>query len=153
MKRQVKRWSCGAAALRNALRALGQNEAEHKLRGLAGTSEQGTDEEGLKRAARALGYRVIEHWGSSRTESFDWLHGALRAGKPVVLCVDAWEHWVVAFGNLGDRICIYDSARWDSVRNEDGVFVLDRAKLQWRWWNARKSVEGKRRAYALAIYK
>lgn len=140
--------------MRNALRARwGHRVAEQNIRGLAGSTPAGTDEGGIKSAARALGYKVVEHWGSSRTESWDWLHGTLRSGKPVVLCLDAWEHWATAFGLLGDMVCIYDPARWQKNRAEDGIHVLDRSKLLYRWWNARKSVEGQRRVYALAIYK
>lgn len=154
MKPQERTWSCGAAALRNAIRARwGLKIREGVIRKLAGSSPAGTDEEGIKQAAHSLGFKTVETWTANRSQAWDWLRGSLLSGKPVILCFDAWEHWVVAIGMLGDRVCIYDPARFNNNRAEDGVHVLDQSKLMYRWWNARKSVGDSRRAYALAIYR
>lgn len=120
---------------------------------LANSTADGTDEQGLKNAAAMLGYRTSEMWTGDRVQAWDWLRGSLVAGKPVILCFDAWEHWVVAIGMLGSTVVIYDPARFKNNQAEGGIHHLDRTKLMYRWWNARKSVGTKKRAYAIAIHK
>ena len=155
MKPQEKTWSCGAAALRNALRARwGHKVREGQIRALAGTSpEQGTSEDGLIAAARALGYSIVVHSSNSTTEAWDWLRGCLISGRPVILCLDAWEHWAVCFGLLGERVNVFDSSNFKNNRKEGGIHTLDRSHLMRRWRNGRKSVAGQRRLYALAVYR
>ena len=38
-----------------------------------------------------------------------WYYTAER-GRPLILCVDNWEHWVACTGHLGTRFAVMDSA-------------------------------------------
>ena len=38
------------------------------------------------------------------------LVASLRAGRPIIMCVDKYEHWVSAVGLLGERVIVIDPA-------------------------------------------
>lgn len=154
MKSQQYPWSCGASALRNALyHAFDHRVREGHIRRLAGTTRDGTDEVGILTAARSLGYSALEHHSESKTASWDWLYGCLSGGKPVILCLDAYQHWATAFGVLGDRVCVFDPSNFKNNRKEGGIHTMKRPKLMHRWHNARKSILDKRRLYAIVVYR
>lgn len=153
-KQQERVYSCGPAALRNALRHRWQHKVrEGVIRKLAGTTPDGTDELGLKAAANALGYRVVELWSDSRTVFYDWVKGSLLSGKPVLLCLQNWEHWCCGLGVIGDQIVVHDPSRFKKNLAEQGLHTMSKSRFMYQAWNGRKSVEDSRRAYALALYK
>jgi predicted double-glycine peptidase len=133
---QSDKYSCGALAIVNALRALGCRMPVAAVAKLAGTSPvYGTTISGVKRALRALEYRAV---GLSIAESaptaLSALRGHLGAGHPVILSWDRGEHWVAAVGVLGTRVAVADSADSDLVR------VMGQSTLARHW--REKSVEG-----------
>lgn len=152
MRYQQYPYSCGAAAITNAFRAYGYKIAERRIRAVAGTTENGTDEDGVLAAVRYFGFKAIEYSTNSGTEAWSWLCGTLSQGKPVILCTEAWEHWTVAVGMLGNRAIIIDSSNFKKNKSENGVHVWSRPWLMKKWKNGRKSVEGNR-FYAIAVSK
>jgi ABC-type bacteriocin/lantibiotic exporter with double-glycine peptidase domain len=165
MKYQKDTWTCGAAAVVNALRCHGRKVSEYKVRGLAGTvpdvrdssgkllEHGGTDHNGMVEAIRELGYSATEYFSMSEEDSWEWLHGQLIHGHPVILCVEAWMHWVVCAGTLGDRVVIINSSNFKNNQAENGVHVWDKDKLVEQWYNARKSCTEDHRLYAIAVRK
>lgn len=154
LKRQSKPWKCGPAAVRNAFRALGLKVGEDEISKLCGTTEAGTDEHGIIRAIKEYGYTATEYRSDSKKNAWQWLHGSLLHGEPVILCIQAWEHWVVCVGSLGDRVAIVDSSNFKYNVAELNTHVWDKDWLMYQWWNARKSVpEEESRLYAIAIGK
>lgn len=153
MKRQEFPWSCGSAAVRNALRAYGHKVSERQIRALAGTTpEEGTDEIGILAAIRGLGYKAAEYSTNSPTQAWAWLSGCLVSGTVVILCVECWEHWCVAFGLLGDMIAVFDSSNFKKVIAENGTFTWKKPTLMKKWKNSRKNVDSPR-FYAIAVGK
>lgn len=154
MKFQTKPWKCGPACVRNTLRAFGMKVSEDYLTNLCGTTKMGTDEHGVMAALKAYGLKVEEYRSDSKKHAWQWLHGTLLHGEAVILCTQAWEHWVVCVGSLGDRVTIIDSSNYKYNKSENGVHVRDKDWLMCQWWNARKSVpEGEKRLYALSVKK
>ena len=154
MKFQEKIYSCGPATIRNTLRAFGHRVSEGQIRTLCGTTpEEGTDSPEMIYGLRELGYTVNEYASMNKKAAWQWLHGCLIHGKAVILCVHAWEHWVVAVGSFGDRVTIIDSSNFEVNKAENGTHVWSKRYLMNRWWNARKSIEGEDRLYAMAIGK
>lgn len=104
--RQPNAWLCGPFALKHALLALGVSAEERHLAALAGTDQTGTDETELARAARhfgcTLGFVRLREPEPARRD----LVRFLAAGVPVLLCIEQWDHWVVA------------------VHEDDGTFVV-----------------------------
>jgi len=125
MRFQERKNSCGAAAIRNALKCLGKNLGEHRLRQIARTDDDGTDEEGVLGALERLGYRgeVIETKKVSLILSE--LKRYLSRGNPLIAAVDRDTHWVLIGGMLGDRYIIFDSERTKKNKAENGIQVLD----------------------------
>ncbi len=103
---QSNTWLCGPFALKHALLALGVKADERHIAALAGTDQTGTDETELARAARHFGYEL----GFARHREAESARGDLvrflAAGVPVLLCIEQWDHWVVA------------------VHEDDGMFVV-----------------------------
>jgi ABC-type bacteriocin/lantibiotic exporter with double-glycine peptidase domain len=153
MKWQSKPWKCGPAAVRNALRAFGVKVSEDVLSKMCGTTDQGTDEYGIMDAVRGQGFVATEYRSGSKKNAWHWLHGTLGHGEVVILCTQAWEHWVVAIGTSGkDRIIIIDSSNFKYNVSENGTHVWKKSWLMYQWWNARKSVPDEEpRLYAIAV--
>jgi ABC-type bacteriocin/lantibiotic exporter with double-glycine peptidase domain len=130
--------SCGANAIVNALRCLGRKVDEVKVRKLAGATEGGCDEDGLTYALECLGYQTpagrildCDFWPTS----WDWLGHELWEGNPCILCIDRWQHWVVAVGMLGSKVILADGNNTKPNMSENGVHVLTARQLRNRWFS------------------
>lgn len=132
MRLQSRKSSCGPAALKNALESIGIERTEDELGLLSRQTTEGTSQPGLERAIQTIdkgdgtkltSNRIYE----KRREVAGWaLSSAIRAGRPVILCVDNFEHWVSAVGILGERFIIADSASNDVVEYMSLSETLDR---------------------------
>lgn len=127
MRYQSLKAGCGPTALANGLELLGIKRNEIELSTVAGTTPKGTDASGIVGAAKAAG----RFPSTINTKDSDFalyaLHYYLCNGRPVIICVDKWDHWVVAAGILGERILVIDSA------NNELVLVYPPEKLTERW--------------------
>lgn len=152
MRYQTTEYNCGPAALQNALRALSVPATQDRLAALAGTTPDGTDDEGLKRATLAMGLGFDEITERDAAKAFARVYGALLMGRPVVLCVDRWSHWVTLVGICGARVILAEPGRYAYSTRENGTFVLSRDRLLKRWRAAhRVTGKGGPRFYGLAI--
>lgn len=116
MRYQSNRAACGPAALHNALQALGVTRTEDELIKLTGQNADGTPPKGLLRAISTISSGDTPLMG----EAIRWPKAAeaivglwywiTSRGRPVILCVDSFEHWVTCVGHLGTRFAVVDSA-------------------------------------------
>ncbi|HEU5261934.1 MAG TPA: hypothetical protein VFU41_11000 [Gemmatimonadales bacterium] len=131
---QPNSWTCGPFALKHALLAFGVFAREDDLARVAGSTEQhGTDEPGLRRAARAHGVelrvqRELEPRAADRE-----LRAWLDRGMPVLLCLDQWEHWVTAVAMDGEHVILFDSKYDAPLRAEPWEPVLTRLACRRRY--------------------
>jgi ABC-type bacteriocin/lantibiotic exporter with double-glycine peptidase domain len=140
-------YNCGPAALQNALKALGKHVPQQKLAEIAGTTEaEGTDEYGLQRAILEYGFGFDPISCVEPRVAFARLYGALLMGRPVLLCVDRWSHWVTAVGIVGTRVLVVEPGGYPWTVRENGLLVLPKDRLCRRWWAARR-VAGKQPPY------
>lgn len=157
MKFQRNTWSCGAATVRNILRCFGLKVSELDIRTYSNTSKEfGTSENGIMDSIRAFGYTAVEHHFDDSSEAWEWLHDTLYSGKPVILAVENWEHWVAAIGSLGRTgIVVFDPSNFKVNKHENGTHVWDKKKLIHKWKNDRKSIDedNESRMYAISIGK
>lgn len=133
MRFQEQKFSCGAAAIRNVLKCFGINLGEHRLRLIAGTDEQGTDEEGVVGALEALGFKVVIHETNLVGEAKKLVAKAVKAEQPLIIAVDKDTHWAAIVGMLGGRYVIVDSERTVKNKKENGVHVIGTRELFRRW--------------------
>lgn len=137
MKFQSDANGCGAAALANALSALGFSDVpQETVAELAGATATGAMPDGLnavglQRAARRLGACVAPLSLARFEDAWLALRGALLEGRVAVLLFDKGDHWVTAVGLLGDEVVVADPA--GSVRPQWSF--MDRAEVErvWRW--------------------
>jgi len=147
---QKEDFSCGPAAIVNALRALGIKLSERDVIFLAGTTDQGTDEDGIMRALASLGYQVVVLDTYDSTEAWEWLRSELMLVRPVILCVENFGHWTSVVSIFGERVIYVDSQDGlESNKRENGVRFLTRRGLT-RIWGARGRGH-RRRYYALSV--
>lgn len=147
MNYQRKDYYCGPASLQNAMLALGKRQSQDRIAAIAGTTEaEGTDEHGLQRAVLWAGLTLDEGQFDSELAAHGWVWSSLTMGRPVLLCVDRWGHWITAIGVLGKRVVLFDPARYAHNKARNGVFTLPRAKFLKRW-AAAKRVRGKGPVY------
>lgn len=132
MRFQSTAASCGPAALRNALAALGVARTEDELATLCGTDAEGTPPRGLLKALREMGYDPVPIHEARGQVAWLLLLQALAAGHPAIACVDQDEHWVVAFATLGarsdegPRVLVADSGSAELVHSYTAKGWLER---------------------------
>jgi ABC-type bacteriocin/lantibiotic exporter with double-glycine peptidase domain len=112
---QSFRADCGPTSLGNALDALGIRRSHDELVTLCGTTADGTTPLQLKRAIKALrdscGLMGPAEMKDTHADiALLRLGAVLHDGRPAILLVDSWEHWVAVVGRLGHRYCVADSA-------------------------------------------
>lgn len=136
MRRQTSDHDCGPTAIANAFEFHHKRIGLRGLRDLVGTTAEtpeGGDEHDIMRALLAYGSDVDEHASGDARRAWVWLLESLDADRPVLLCLDRWEHWVTAIGRAGRQVVVYDS----SV-HFGGTFVLRFRDLRPRWEAARR---------------
>ena len=97
----------------------------------SGGCESGTDEKGVLAALRAYGGDILtasEYSSESRDNAWQWIHGTLVHGRLAILCIDSWNHWVLAFGTSGDAVNLFDPYPSKSNVAENGVQILGKAE-------------------------
>lgn len=126
-------WSCGAAVVRNALRLMGKDVKEGRIRKLAGTSgRRGTTITGIVEALRAFGYNG--HRMTLRHRPFASLSAWLALGRPVIISCNRGQHWALALASFGDGpvFLVHDPDSWsrDSLQ---GFVVLNKKQMSKYW--------------------
>ena len=106
MKFQSRKFTCGPAAICNALEVYGEYLSEDTVAKSCKTTVDGTTSRGLVAGVRALGYDVEP---LKFRDSLAALKN-LQAGYPSIICVDSWGHWIAVVGECGNRAVICDSA-------------------------------------------
>lgn len=106
---QTNLYQCGPYALKHALIMLGILVDEGAISRVARTDATGTDERGLARAARRFNCDLQErrkiHPGAARRALVDML----RQGRPCLVCVHQWRHWVAVVKEERGRFILLDS--------------------------------------------
>lgn len=134
MRYQDTSFSCGPSSLVNAIRVFGKRVSERRIRTLASCSEdEGTDEAGLISAARSLKFTASTHWSSDQTAAWSFIRANVMDGRPCLICIDQWQHWVTVVGIVGDHVLVIDPANTKKNKAENGVYSLSRRELLKRW--------------------
>ena len=146
---------CGPATLHNAAYFLRHNSpGQAKIAGICGTTgELSTDEEDMMRGALYMGLVVDPYSSGSAIMFADWLVSTIRCGAVVALCVDDWEHWVLAFGMLGAHILVHDPANWERNVNNSGIRVYSEKGICTRVKAAKSTAGDLDNYYGIALYK
>lgn len=144
-------WSCGPTAIHNASCSLGlKPNLDRLIENSLCTARSGTGVAGMKRAIEMSGLRSTEFESDDEDAAWHWLCGNLSMGRPVILCIDEWEHYITVTGLLGELVIVIDPANeYDNlVRN--GISHLTRTQLFSRWPAEDPGEE--RRIWGLAVY-
>lgn len=136
---QPNSWTCGPFALKHGLLALGVFAREDDLARMAASTERhGTDEPGLRRAARAHGVELRLRRATEPRAAGEELRRWLGSGVPVLLCLDQWEHWVTAVAVEGDQMVVFDSKYDAPLRIESWGQLMERLacrrRPRWGLW-------------------
>ncbi|MCG3119812.1 MAG: hypothetical protein ALAOOOJD_02328 [bacterium] len=140
LTKQPDEYSCGPTCVSNALYLLGNAEVSfEQIKQACGTRWwNGTDESGLRRALRRLGYEGLEaQWPhkADRKAALAWLREQHGLNHPVILCVDNFDHWVLAAGSTEKAIIVLDP--YGGHRGAT-TSSYSRTKLADRWWSVDK---------------
>lgn len=133
MRYQARGWSCGPAAVVNAARAMGSRISEGRIRALAGTTEDGTDEDELIAAIRGVSLKATPHHSADQSAAWAFVRANVLDGRPTVLCIDQWHHWVTIVGIVGDRVLLVDPNDTKKNMAENGIYSMSRHDLFRRW--------------------
>jgi len=137
MRYQKDSFSCGAAAVVNAVRCFGRRIAEKNVRVFSNTTpEDGTSEEGIISALRGLGHGAESFEFMTRVAAADQLRENLMQGRPSIICIQNLQHWVTVVGMIGNKFVIFDPANTKGNKLENGMHILSLRNLK-RLWQAR----------------
>jgi hypothetical protein len=140
---QERGFSCGAAAVRNALVMLGIQQDESYLRSVMGSRPfHGTPDEGFDKAARAFGLEH-EHLVDG---SLERLVAEVTAGNPCVLDWRHGAHYVCAVAATRSHLVFIDS----NPRDADIARVLTHARFGQLWWD---DEDPRARRHAMHIFR
>ena len=142
-------YTCGPASVRIAARVLGvQPWGEKRLAEAAGTTDEGSDEDVIKRAILCQGLTYDEKRCSSAKEFGYNVWYSLLQGWPLVTCVDRWQHWVCVIGTVGDRLLVADPANYGYNLQQNGLLSLSKTAFMRRAFAGRIIAKP---FYALAV--
>jgi len=147
---QNNRWQCGPFALKHALAIVGHFVDEDSITRAARTTREGTDEKMLRRAAERFDCELIENRRFTEASAFRALKAALLAGRPCLICINQWGHWVtiVGFDAKSERFVVIDSEKDPVVR------IPAWSELKRRWVYNEYDREGKlKQFYDLYVLK
>ncbi len=109
---QPNKWQCGPFALKHALIMLGKFVNEKNLSISAGSTWwSGTDELQLGRAAKTYDCTMKVVRKTNPLHARRELLYTLKKGRPALLCVDAWGHWITVVGAEKGRFIYLDSSK------------------------------------------
>jgi len=146
---QKPHW-CGPAALQSALQIHGARIGQGRLAGLLGTGLEGTDEQQMTDALDALGcqWDVLET--NRKADARAWLVDRSPIA-PLIMCVDAWQHWVCVAGVCGPRMWLLDPAREEWNKAGQGRWALLPKTILKRWKAPRRDVHEGGLYYGIAV--
>lgn len=143
MRYQQLPFSCGAAAVTNAIRCFGKRVPERVVRARAGTCfELGTQDEGMIAALATFGLKGTAFDEKNRGLAMNILVSHAIEGDPVILCVQNLQHWVTIIGMIGDRFILVDPANTVENKKENGIHVLSQKTLSKIWQSKNGSFSG-----------
>lgn len=150
MRFQEQDNSCGAACVKNLMLAMGVDiKTEQEVRKKAGTNRKGTTQGGIKRALKAYGHNSESFQFRLHRSALRHLEVLLRAGRPVVLCVDDWHHWVVVLARFrptfdGPKTYLVVDPGWDADKasKEGPCQILSEEELKSRWQHGKFGFHG-----------
>jgi hypothetical protein len=131
MRYQARKFTCGPASICNALSAYGTYVKEEDA---CETSPNGTDSKAIVAGIRKHGRAAEEFKSRDSLVAITWLDTSIRLGAPVILCVDAWTHWVACIGSIGDRYLVADSAHMELIVPYTSLELVDRWKHDKRFY-------------------
>lgn len=117
------------------------------MRGLSGATADGTDAPELVQAIRGLGLTVTTHHSADAPAAWAFVRSNAMEGRPSLLCIDQWRHWVCVIGLIGGFVLLADSVGTKRNMVENGITPLSRPGLI-RRWRCRNESEP---FYALAV--
>jgi ABC-type bacteriocin/lantibiotic exporter with double-glycine peptidase domain len=127
-----KPW-CGPAAIVNAARVHGDKVSERKAKALCGTTDDGTNEDGMIAGIKGLGYGAHPYCSPTKQEALNWLTGAIANGQSVVITVENDGHWVAIVAKVGNKFILVDSQNTKKNISENGIWVLSPRKMIKEW--------------------
>jgi hypothetical protein len=107
MRYQARKFTCGPAAICNAMTAYGVVITEEEA---CETTPFGTNERKMVAGIRKHGKAAEVFRTRDSLAAMEWLDTSIMLGTPAILCVDDWSHWVTLIGKLGANYWVADSA-------------------------------------------
>jgi hypothetical protein len=138
--KQPDEYSCGPTCVYNALYLLGNPEVSFEdIKVACGTRWwNGTDESGLRRALRRLGYEGLEAQWPHKSEgkaALAWLREQHIQNHPVIICVDNFDHWILVAGSTEKAFIVLDPYGGHKGATTSSY---SRTALLKRWWSVDK---------------
>lgn len=84
-------------------------------------------------AIRELGLTATPHHSADAAAAWAFVRSNAMEGRPSLICVDQWRHWVSLIGVVGGFVIMADPINTKSNISENGIHLLSRPQLARRW--------------------
>lgn len=137
MRFQPDSYSCGIFAVLNAADILGKRLRTASIKRYSQTSKKfGTSELGIKRSLLNHDLNFYEFEVNDFEVALRILETASHEKKPVILCVDKWDHWLVFYGfDEKKRFLFLDSLNTSRNKRNNGKRILNKTRFKKFWCN------------------
>lgn len=129
---QHNSFSCGAYALINSFRTLGEDAVEYdEIKAAARTNRiDGTTKRGIVRGAKFYGFSPTVYRTKDKNLAWKWLYRNV-ARFPCILLCDGNAHWTACVGVTDHKVIWADSSDFND--GAMGLKVMDKEETLERW--------------------
>lgn len=143
---QPDKYRCGPFAMKHALVMLGVFKHENEIAKIAGSNWwAGTTEIGLQLAARRFKCNMKYLQSSNPDDARRALNEELKKGRPCIMSVNGWEHWVTAVNYSRGFYVVIDS-------EYNSVITIKTTSQLLKMWKYKDAREGFTSYDAYALY-
>lgn len=108
---QFNNWSCGPHAIRFCLMKWHHDVELTTIVELTRSTRAGTDDLNMQLGIHLLGYKWYQFNAMSAHEAKTTIYRELKKGRPLILCVENWSHWVAVLHHSRRGFLVFDSSR------------------------------------------
>jgi ABC-type bacteriocin/lantibiotic exporter with double-glycine peptidase domain len=108
---QPNNYSCGPMSLRHCLLKWGVDVDVYEIIRLGSVTRVGSSEQQLELVMWHAGSEYKHFQLNTSVAAKERIDSLLKRGKPLILCVEKWQHWIACIAHTRRGYIILDSSR------------------------------------------
>lgn len=108
---QPNNYSCGPMSLRHCFLKWGVDVDVYEIIRLGNVTKAGASERQLELVMWHAGSKYDHYQHETATSAKARIDSLLKRGRPLILCVESWQHWIACIHHSRRGYLIFDSSR------------------------------------------